>query len=393
MPLPLVSLNFMTIASSATCCGPLSACQSVMLTGAPESVMSASVDCWGAGAAALHAALTSMSVARIAAFPRMGLPSTVGGLRPPAPDIPYYAAASTPDARPCDALHEVALGHQEEKHDGSDHEGGRRHEQMVARPCFLPERGETHLDWPKVRLRRDDEGPLEGVPRAKEGDEAGRDQGRHREREDDAPEEPQMACAIDPGGVGELVRDREKELPHQKYRERARDERHDLYLIRVEPSKARKSEARGLARAHEHIVRNERGLAGDHQRRKEEREEGALAAEAHPREGVRGEAGGRELEDRHDHGDEDRVDEVAAPWRAVPGANEVLWVELGRKKGRRRVRRLEEILEGARDHEEEGIRHHYGRENQEDMLHDRPDGWPSSEARDAPRDRYRSIHS
>src|SRR5438093_8614497 len=324
MPLPLVSLNFLTIASSATCCGPLSACQSVMPTGAPESVMSASVDCWGAGAAALHAALTSMSVARIAAFTRMGLPSTVGVLRPPAPDIPYYAAASTTDARPCDALHEVALGHQEEQHDRSDHERGRRHEQMVARPRFLPERREAHLDRSEVGLGGNDERPLEGVPRAQEGDETGRDQGRDREREDDAPEEPQVARPIDPGGVGELGRNREKELAHQKYRERARNERHDLYLIRVEPTEARKPEARGLARAHEHIVRNKRGLTGDHQRREEEREEDALAAEAHPCEGVRGEAGGRELEDRHDHGDEDRVDEVAAPWRAIPGVNEVL---------------------------------------------------------------------
>src|SRR2546428_8894441 len=297
MPLPLVSLNFMTIASSATCCGPLSACQSVMLTGAPESVMSASVDCWGAGAAALHAALTSMSVARIAAFPRMGLPSTVGGLRPPAPDIPYYAAASTPDARPCDAPHEVALGHQEEKHDGSDHERGRCHEQMVARPRFLPERREAHLDRSEVGLGGNDERPLEGVPRAQECDETGRDQGRDREREDDAPEEPEMSGAIHTRRIRKLARDRQKELTHQEDRERARNERHDLYLIRVEPTEARKPEARGLARAHEHIVRNERGLTGDHQRREEESEEDALAAEAHPGERVRGEAGGRELED------------------------------------------------------------------------------------------------
>src|SRR5437667_8086392 len=159
MPFPLVSLNFLTIASRATCWGPLSACHSVIETG-PESVMSASVDCWGAGAAALHAALTSMSVARIAAFTRMGLPSTVGVLRPPAPDIPYYAAASTTDARPCDALHEVALGHQEEQHDRSDHERGRRHEQMVARPRFLPERREAHLDRSEVGLGGNDERPL-----------------------------------------------------------------------------------------------------------------------------------------------------------------------------------------------------------------------------------------
>src|SRR5205823_11411022 len=76
MPLPLVSLNFLTMASRATCCGPLSACHSVMATG-PESVMSASVDCCGAGAPALHAAVTSMIVARIVPFTRMDLPSCV----------------------------------------------------------------------------------------------------------------------------------------------------------------------------------------------------------------------------------------------------------------------------------------------------------------------------
>ena len=74
MPLPLVELNFATRSSRAFCCGPLSACQSVMLTG-PDNVMSASVDCCGAGAAALHAAVTSMSVARIAAFMRIALSS------------------------------------------------------------------------------------------------------------------------------------------------------------------------------------------------------------------------------------------------------------------------------------------------------------------------------
>src|SRR5438309_1404298 len=68
MPLPFVSLNFLTIASSATCWAPLSACHSVMLTG-PESAMSASVDCRGGpGAASVHAAVRSTRVARIAAL-------------------------------------------------------------------------------------------------------------------------------------------------------------------------------------------------------------------------------------------------------------------------------------------------------------------------------------
>src|SRR6266550_5045414 len=150
-----------------------------------------------------------MSVARIPAFTRITLPPDLHR-----PLRRYYAPASTPDARACDALHQVALGHQEEKHDGSDHECGRRHEQMVARPRLLPERRETHLHGSEVGLRRDDERPLEGGPRAEEGDETGGDQSRDREREDDAPEEPQVPRAVDTGRVRELVRDREEELAH-----------------------------------------------------------------------------------------------------------------------------------------------------------------------------------
>src|SRR5947208_9855899 len=255
MPFPLVSLNFLTIASRATCWGPLRACHSVMETG-PESVMSASVDCCGAGAAALHAALTSIIVARIVAFTRMGLPSYV-----------TYASLSPPDARACDALHEVALGDEEEHNDGGDHESGRCHEQMVARPRFLPEPRQTDLNGPEVRLRGHDERPLERVPRAEEGDESGRDQRRDGERQNDAPEESKVTGAVDPGRVGELARDREEELAHEENREGARDERDDLHLVAVEPAQAREAQASVPARAHQHIVRNERRLGGDHQRR------------------------------------------------------------------------------------------------------------------------------
>src|SRR5439155_3277213 len=133
MPFPLVSLNFLTIASRATCWGPLRACHSVMETG-PESVTSASVDCCGAGAAALHAALTSIIAARIVAFTRMGLPSYL-----------TYASLSPPDARACDALNKVALGDEEQDHDGGDHECGRCHEQMVARTRFMKELRQTDM--------------------------------------------------------------------------------------------------------------------------------------------------------------------------------------------------------------------------------------------------------
>src|SRR5438046_507714 len=131
----------------------------------------------GAGAPALHAAVTSMIVARIVPFTRMDLPSCV-----------TYASLSSSDARACDPLHEVALGHEEEDHDRSDHECGRRHEQMVARPGFLPERGETDLHGPEIGPRCDDERPLERVPRAEVRYESCSDQSRDRERKNDDTE-------------------------------------------------------------------------------------------------------------------------------------------------------------------------------------------------------------
>src|SRR5438132_5927606 len=230
MPFPLVSLNFLTIASRATCWGPLRACHSVMETG-PESVMSASVDCCGAGAAALHAALTSMIVARIVAFTRMIFPPDLHR-----PFATYYARPSSPDAGACDALHEIALGDEEQDHDGGDHECGRCHEQMVARPRFLPEPRQTDLDRAEVRPRRHDERPLERVPRPEERDESSGYQSGDREWKNDAPEETQVPRAVDPRRVGELGRDRQKELTHQEDREGARDERDDLHLVAVEPT-------------------------------------------------------------------------------------------------------------------------------------------------------------
>src|SRR5207245_7811933 len=63
---------------------PESACHSVTSTG-PVMSRSASVDCWGAGAAALHAAVTSMTVARIVAFNRIRFSLLGRGAWPPGP--------------------------------------------------------------------------------------------------------------------------------------------------------------------------------------------------------------------------------------------------------------------------------------------------------------------
>src|SRR5438552_17609173 len=153
--------------------------------------MSASVECCGAGGGAWRAPRASMIVAR-----------TIAGARMRRPSWRTYASLSSPDARACDALHQVALGDEEQDHDGGDHESGRRHEQMVARPRFLSEPRQADLNGPEVGLRGHDEGPLERVPRAEEGDESGRDQRRDGERQHDAPEESEVTSAVDPGRVG-----------------------------------------------------------------------------------------------------------------------------------------------------------------------------------------------
>src|SRR5438309_1029934 len=175
MPLPFSPLNLATASSSAFCCGPESACHSVTSTG-PVMSRSASVDCWGAGAAALQAAVTSMTVARIVAFNRIRFSLLGRGLGTRPPTISYYAAPSTPGARTGDSLNEIPLRHEVEDHDRRDDERGRGHEQIVVGARFLPERVEADLHGPHLGMVRHDERPEERVPAHEEAHERHRDE-------------------------------------------------------------------------------------------------------------------------------------------------------------------------------------------------------------------------
>src|SRR3989442_9259375 len=241
MPVPFSPLNLATASSSAFCCGPESACHSMTSTG-PVMSRSASVDCWGAGAAALHAAVTSMTVARIVAFNRIRFPSSVGGLGPPAPTvaglgprpptISYYAAPSTPDARAGDTVNEIPLRHEVEDHYRRDDERRRGHEQIVVGARFLPERVEADLHRPHLGMVRHDERPEERVPAPEEAHERHRDERGDRDRQNDAPEETEVPRTVDPRCVRELSRHREEELPEEEDREGGREKAQDLHLIR-----------------------------------------------------------------------------------------------------------------------------------------------------------------
>ena len=63
--------------------------------------------------------------------------------------------------------------------------------------------------------------------RAEEGQDAQRRQGGPAQRQDDAAEDPQLAGAVDPSGVDQVVGQARDVLPHQEHAERGDQERQD----------------------------------------------------------------------------------------------------------------------------------------------------------------------
>src|SRR6266542_1600644 len=289
MPLPLVELNLSAMAWSAAAFAPVWVCQSTSAMGEPDSSMSAWLGWPGAGVAdPLHAVATTMIAARIATLNRMKRPPLPLGPRRVLPrrSTWIYAGELPADTRPRHPLDEIPLREQEDQDDRGDHEGRRRHLEMILRPEFGAELGHSDLDRSDRVAVRYQERPLEAVVDAKAGDERHRHQHGDGEGEHDGPEEPEVPRAVDLGRVRQLVRDRQEVLAQQEDGEHRGQERDDLDLQRV-------AEAQVLR--HEHEIRDERRLTGDHVRREQDHEHGALALEREPRESVRREDRGHEL--------------------------------------------------------------------------------------------------
>ena len=62
---------------------------------------------------------------------------------------------------------------------------------------------------------------------AEEREDPQRREGGTAQRQDDAPEDPELAGAVDAGGLDQLVGQPADELPHQEHAERPHQERQD----------------------------------------------------------------------------------------------------------------------------------------------------------------------
>src|SRR5712692_4500248 len=306
MPLPFVELNSATMSLKPFARTPVWLCHSVTSTG-PLSEMSASV--LAAGAACSPGPQAPTRIAAIA------VTSTTLRMVLILPVFPSRLAA---DPRPGDTFDEVALRDEVDDERRQDHKRRACHEQMVSRASLARELHQHHLDRPDLGPRRDDQRPEERVPRVEEREQRNRDEGGSHQRQADGPEKAEVARAVDPRGVVQLLRHREKELTQQEDRENADEERDDLCRIGVVPPE--------VAATHEHEVRDDRCLGRDEKRRQQQREQDASSAEAHARERVAGENGGCELADRRHRRDEDRVRESVRPERVrvLPGLDPVL---------------------------------------------------------------------
>ena len=132
-----------------------------------------------------------------------------------------------------------------------------------------------------VRVDHDDQRPEEVLPGALEGEDRVGRQRRRAQRQHDAPEDPELAGAVDPGGVEQVVGDRQHVLPEQEDAEGADRAGHDQAPVGVEPAVA--AVAHPVVAAEERdvldddVVRDQRDLAGHHHRRQEQHEDRVAA--------------------------------------------------------------------------------------------------------------------
>ena len=119
---------------------------------------------------------------------------------------------------------------------------------------------------------------------------------RQPEREDQPEEDPELGGAVDAGGLEQVARDPDEEVPQQEDRER-------------QPERGvEEHEAEDRVEQPEVVVeredRDQRHLDRDDEQRDDDQEEPVAARELEPRERVCGEGGDRDRQDRRAERDE-----------------------------------------------------------------------------------------
>ena len=186
----------------------------------------------------------------------------------------------------------------------------------------------------------------------------GRDVGQHRERrqrrgrhrQDQLPEDPPAARAVQQRGLLDLAADAEEELAQEEHRERRhQEERRDDAGVGVQPAEV----------LDQHEVRDQREDRRDHHRRQEEEEHLVPAGEPQPRERVGRHRAEHHLAERDQRADDHRIaqrgEEVDRPTSACrrprsPRPSEpehLLEVHQRRPRRQQRLRAVDELRVGA----------------------------------------------
>src|SRR5215217_7992860 len=220
---------------------------------------------------------------------------------------------------------EPALGEQIDDNGRDGGDGGGCHKQVPLGPVLALEVPQANDNRDRRVGVRDYQRPQQVVPVEQESEDGERSECRPREWKDDAPEATEAARTVDAGGVLQLVRDGEEELPQQEDTERR--ERLGDYeaLVSIHP----------VEFLYEDELRYDRDLGRDHERTQVQEEEQIAPPEPQAGEGVGSKGRGHRLEDGDTPDHDQAVYQVSAEWGEVPGRREVLGMPLPRPPGGR----------------------------------------------------------
>ena len=184
-----------------------------------------------------------------------------------------------------------------------------RHEPPVIEDIDVVEVGQPHRERKSVRVGHHDGRPEEVVPRADEDERGQRRERRTREREYDAQVHAEPPGAVHAGGVLEILRNREKELPQEERPVRGEESGEYDPLVRVQE----------MVFPQEEVDRDGQNRSRDHQRRQVEEEDHVPSRKFQTGKRVPAEGTDHELAERHADSDEQAVEEVSPERNDVPG--------------------------------------------------------------------------